>query len=222
MKSFCRIGRSLGSLPFGVVLLIALFVLFFWGTLFCARAGLYAGVSRFFDSWFLLVSGVLPFPALKSIAVLLGVNVLCACLFCIPHTLKNGGLLLVHVSVLVLICGSFAGERFRESFAAVGLEGSEVVVDSSEGISFRIVEADSAGCSVLDRHSGEVQRVAWNSPGRVGDYTLYFAESAEIFPGKNAVRFWLKRDPFAIVPYLFSGILALGLLWQFLSRRISK
>lgn len=213
-------GRSLGSLQFGVVLILAQFVLFFWGTLFCARAGLDAGVERFFDSWFLSVAGVLPFPALKSLAVLLSVNVLCACLFCIPHSLKNGGLLLVHVSVLVLIFGSFAGKSFRESFAAVGLEGSAVVVDSSEGISFRIVDADSLGCSIVDGRSVEVQRVAWNAPGRVGDYSLHFAESAEIHPGRSVVRFWLKRDPFAFVPYLFTGILAIGLLWQFLSRRI--
>lgn len=214
MKRILCALRLLGSLQFGVILLIALFLLVFWGTLFEARAGMDLGVSRFFDSWILWVAGVLPFPALKSLAALLFVNLLFACIFRLPHGFRKFGMWLVHLSILILIAGSFAGSNMRESFQAFGLVGSEVRIDSTAGASFAILDADSVSCTVLPVGSADTLRVGLNVPQPIGPYTVYFGETFEMTPQKKVVRFFAKRDPFAFVPYLFAVVLLVGLVWH--------
>ena len=214
MKRILYALRFLGSLQFGMILLIALFALIFWGTLFEARAGLDLGVSRFFDSWILWVAGILPFPALKSLAVLLFIHLLFACIFCLSHSVRKFGMLLVHFSILILIAGSFAGSQTRESFQAFGLVGSEVWIDSTVGASFAILDADSVSCTVLPLGSVDTIRTGLNVPQTIGPYTMYFGETFEITPQKKVVRFFVKRDPFAFAPFLFAVMLLVGLVWH--------
>lgn len=218
MKNLVRALRLLSSLQFGLILFIALFALIFWGTLFEAKAGVELGTMRFFDAWWILVAGVFPFPALKSLAVLLFLNVLCTCIFRIPHTWKKFGLLLMHFSVLILIAGSFAGSLYKESFQAFGVEGGEVRIDSTENAGFRILNADSAGCTIVREDMADTVSLEWNSPQKIGSYTLYFGEVIPMTPTKHVVRLWVKRDPFAFVPYLFSGLLLFGLIWHLASQ----
>lgn len=106
-----------------VVLLVALAVLLFWGTLYQSLAGLDVGTARFFDSWFVWVFRVLPIPALKSLLVLCAVNLFCAMYFRIPRRLQSAGLYLIHVGLLFLIIGSFIADAFRESNDAYVLDG---------------------------------------------------------------------------------------------------
>lgn len=208
-----------GSRKFGLALFLWLFFLLFWGTLFSARAGLELSVARFFDSWFLKVAGVVPFPAMKALAVLIFANVLCAILSRIPHDLRSFGTVLIHVAVLVLIAGSFAGSAFRESFAAFGVAGGSIVLDSAAGVSFRILDADSNFAEIEAGTQKERLRVALNDPAKVGSYRVYFGETVPMIAEVKAVRFWIKRDPFAFVPALFSGILAAGACWNLVARR---
>ncbi len=219
VTKFLRICRSFGSPRFGVVLLSVLFALVFWGTLFCARGGFELGVERFFGSWILFAGGFLPFPAMKTVALLLFFNVLCACLFRIPHTRKHWGVLFMHVAVLVLIAGSFAAEKQRESFAAFGLVGTSVVLDSAQNVSFRIVSADSSGCILLSPSTEDSLLVSLNSPQKIGGYSLYFGEKFSIPPDREIVRLGVKRDPFSFVPYLFSALLLLGILGHLAAKR---
>lgn len=217
MKNFVCALRLLGSLRFGMILFIAMFALIFWGTLFEAKAGVELGAARFFDAWWIFVAGVFPFPALKTLAVLLFLNVLCTCIFRIPHTWKKFGMLLVHLSILVLIAGSFAGSLYKESFQAFGLEGGVVQIDSTENAFFKILDADSAGCTIVRGVEADTVSLEWNMPQKIGGYTLYFGEFFPMTPTKNVVRFGVKRDPFAFVPYLFSGLLLLGFAWHLIS-----
>lgn len=212
MKTLLAFLRFLGSLRVGIAVLCVFFILVFWGTLFEARAGLEWGVERFFDSWFLLVAGIFPFPAMKTVAVFLFFHLSLAILFRIPHTWKNFGILLVHFSFLVLILGALAGTSFRKSFEIFGMEGANVVLDSASETSFRLLKADSAEC-LIESLESRTQRLAWNEPQNVGGFSVYFGETLEISPKMKAVRFWIKRDPFAFVPYLFSCLLAVGFFW---------
>ncbi|MBP5247344.1 MAG: hypothetical protein J6Z31_05735 [Fibrobacter sp.] len=214
MKKIACALRLLGSLQFGLILFIALFALIFWGTLFEAKAGVEFGTARFFDAWWILVAGVLPFPALKTLALLLFLNVLCTCIFRIPHTWKKFGLLLVHISILVLIGGSFASSWSRASFAKFGLEGGTVLIDPTEGASFQILDGDSAGATIVRGDVGDTVSLEWNSPQKVCGYTVYFGEFFPMTEEKFALQFFIKRDPFAFVPYLFSGLLFVGLIWH--------
>ena len=103
MKFLISVLRFLGSLRVGVALLLAIFGLVFWGTLFEARAGVELGTERFFDSWIFFAAGIFPLPALKTLAIFLFVNLLCALLFRIPRTKKNVGIWILHFSLLILI-----------------------------------------------------------------------------------------------------------------------
>lgn len=225
MNFLKRFFSFAGSLQVTCVLLIALFTLVFWGTLFEARAGVEYGVERFFDSWFLDVAGVVPVPALKSLAVLLGVNLFCACLFRIPRKVKNMGLYLIHIALLVIIFGSLAESHYRfssEVFALVGenipIEKKRVVLDSADNLSFVLISADSVHAEV-NVYEGKRERSFWiapNSPLNVSFYSVYF-ESLEPLSSygiesrdADVVRFWVKRDPFAFIPYLFSAMLFVG------------
>ena len=210
MKTLLGFLRFLGSLRVCVAVLCVLFILVFWGTLFEARAGLELGTERFFESWFLLVAGIFPFPAMKTVGVFLFFHLLLAIVFRIPHKREKLGILLVHFSFLVLILGSFAGASFRKSFETFGIESAEVVLDSASGTSFRLLKADSAECLIERDDSRKPLRLAWNEPQNVGGFSVYFGETLEFSPKIKAVRFWIKRDPFAFVPYLFSCLLAVG------------
>ena len=213
MKSALRLFRLFGSFQVGIALLSTVALLVFWGTLFEARAGMEPGTVRFFKSWFLSVAGIFPFPAMKSLAALLFLHLLSVVLFRIPHTRKSLGILLVHASFLILIAGSLAGEPFRRSFDAVGVSGATVVLDSASGTSFKILSSDSAGCNVLLAGQNAPVRIGWNFPQKVGAFTVYLGESAEMLPGVLAYRFWVRSDPFAFVPYLFSAVLLFGIFW---------
>ncbi len=211
MKILLDFLRFLGSLRVGVAILSVLFILVFWGTLFESRAGMEWGVERFFDSWFLTVAGFFPFPAMKTVALLLFFHLSLAILLRIPHTREKLGILLVHFSFLVLILGCFAGNSFRKSFETFGIENTDVVLDSASGTSFRLLKADSAECLIENGASRKPLRLAWNEPQNVGGFSVYFGETLEISAKMKAVRFWIKRDPFAFVPYLFSCLLAAGI-----------
>jgi len=106
-----------------VVLLVALAVLLFWGTLYQSLAGLDVGTARFFDSWFVWVFRILPIPALKSLLVLCVVNLFFSMYFRIPRRLQSAGLYLIHGGLLFLIIGSFVADAFRETNDAYVLEG---------------------------------------------------------------------------------------------------
>jgi len=98
-------------------------VLLFWGTLFAARAGADAAASRFFGSWFVWVLRIVPLPALKTVSVILSVNLISAIIFRIPRKLSSIGLYVIHGSLLFLIAGSFAGGAFRTVSDAYVLSG---------------------------------------------------------------------------------------------------
>lgn len=216
MKTSLRLFRFLGSPRVGIALLGVLFLLVFWGTLFEARAGLDWGVARFFDGWFLLVAGVFPFPAMKSLSVLLFLHLLFALMFRIPHTRKFFGVAVIHFSFLILIAGSLAGASTRRSFETFGIEGSEVVLDSAKNTAFRILEADSAGCRIGFPDAPGTFRIAWNAPRKIGNFDVYFAERFEM-PETTVVRFWVRSDPFSMTPYLFAAVLAFGIFWNALA-----
>jgi sulfur transfer complex TusBCD TusB component (DsrH family) len=115
--------RRLASLRVTLVLLVALAVLLFWGTLYQSLAGVDVGTARFFDSWFVWVLGVLPIPALKMILVFSAVNLVCALFFRTPRRIESLGLYLIHGGLLFLIAGSFIADIFRESNDVYVLDG---------------------------------------------------------------------------------------------------
>ena len=205
--------RFLGSLRVGVALLLAIFGLVFWGTLFEARAGVELGTERFFDSWIFFAAGIFPLPALKTLAIFLVVNLLCALLFRIPRTKKNVGIWILHFSLLILIAGSFLSHASRENFDAFGFVGASLPLDEKAENSLRLLNADSMKVCALNG-AGDSIFIAANSPQTIGDYQIYFAETIPMNAEKTIVRLHIRRDPFDFVPKLFALIFCAGIFLQ--------
>ncbi|MBN1578314.1 MAG: cytochrome c biogenesis protein ResB [Chitinispirillaceae bacterium] len=111
-----RLFSWLSSLQLTVIALLCLAVLVVWGTLYQVDNGIYAAQERFFRAWFVLIAGAVPFPAVKSIAAVLSVNLLAAAFRRRPVNIRTIGIIILHIGVAVLIGGSAIASHFvRES-----------------------------------------------------------------------------------------------------------
>ena len=111
-----RLLSGLASLRLTVLGLILFAVLVVWGTLFQVNNGIYAAQERFFRAWFVLVGGVIPFPAVKTVVAVLSVNLLAAAFRRRPLNPRTIGIVTLHIGVAVLIGGSAITSSFvRES-----------------------------------------------------------------------------------------------------------
>lgn len=100
MKSFIR---NLASLRLTVISLLVLFVLTAWGTLYQAEHGLYQAQLRFYQSWFFLAGGFLPFPGAQLVMTVLFVNLVAAMA---PHLFLRPvrwGILTTHLGLLLML-----------------------------------------------------------------------------------------------------------------------
>ena len=81
-------------------------------------AGLPAAVAidRFFGSYFIWILGVVPLPAFKGIALLMAVNVTASLVFRMPRGLKNVGLWLMHIALLLLLVGGVVGSEIKQEY----------------------------------------------------------------------------------------------------------
>jgi hypothetical protein len=91
-----------------------------WGTLFQAKHGLLAAQQMFFQSFYILFFGFLPFPGMAAIFLLLFINLLAALFIRLAFTGKNFGNYLLHLGLLVLLTGSFYSfYNAEESFLSI-------------------------------------------------------------------------------------------------------
>ena len=121
MKKISSLVFRLSSLKLTAALLVAFLLLTFWGVLAqvnAESAGVPTSVAvdRFFDSYFLWILGVIPLPAFKGLAVLTAVNVIASLLFRMPRGLKNVGLWLMHIGLLVLLVGGVAESEIKREY----------------------------------------------------------------------------------------------------------
>jgi hypothetical protein len=96
------------------------------------------------------------------------------------------------------------GETIRLSFAEDRLP-----------FSVTVLSADSVGADVSVNVGGAIlpRRIALNSPLKISPYAIYFGGVTAVMPQVNLVRFVVRRDYFAFVPYVFS--LLTGLMCSF-------
>jgi len=69
--------KFLSSTRITVVCLFLLFILTFWGTIAQVQQGLYAAQDRFFNSFYFLAAGWIPFPGAQLVLWVLFVNLIC-------------------------------------------------------------------------------------------------------------------------------------------------
>lgn len=106
----------LGSATITAYGLAFLMVLTFWGTLYQVQHGLYLAKDRFFDSWFFLIGGFIPFPGTQLVLAVLMVNLLIYLGRVIFQQRIPFGLLVIHLGLLLLLLGGAITHLFaRES-----------------------------------------------------------------------------------------------------------
>ena len=114
-----------GSLQVTVIGVAILAVLVVWGTLYQVNNGLYAAQERFFNAWFTLIGGYMPFPAVKTVVAVLSVNLLAAAFRKRPLSVTTAGVIIMHIGVAALIGGAAVTSNFLQESTATLTEGQQ-------------------------------------------------------------------------------------------------
>jgi hypothetical protein len=115
--------RIAGSLKVTIVCLIFFFILVFSGTFYQVDNGLLAAQKKFFASWGLLLFKVIPFPGIKTISMVLSINLLLNGLKTCTFTIKKSGVLLMHFGMIVLFAGSAIASLYMKESVLTIFEG---------------------------------------------------------------------------------------------------
>lgn len=194
--------KYLASLKFTIILLVAFLLLTFWGVLAQVNAessGLPASVAvnRFFDGYFILALGVVPLPAFKSLAILAAVNVVASMVYRMPRGIKNVGLWLMHVALLILLVGGVVESEVKQEF-----NGYRDVSIANATVSFFAV--------------GENQRI---TPAEINEkgyaYSIHYQGRVDSVMGTSVDLYKATYDPLRFVPYAFMVLFLLGALTHY-------
>lgn len=123
-----KIIRALTSAKIATVCLSLLFILTFCGTVYQIKYGLYPAQERFFNSFFFLIFNVIPFPGAHLVMWVLFVNLLSVLFFRFQYTLKNLGILVIHIGIMTLLLSGFLTLQFahESNLSLFEAEGSNV------------------------------------------------------------------------------------------------
>ncbi len=235
-----RVLRWVSSLQMTVVCLLLLSVLVFWGTIYQAAEGLHAARVRFFQAWFLLAFGYVPFPAVKTVVLALAANLLLAVPMRVGFVWRRTGLLVIHIGIAVLVIGATVTHYWSAEYMLTLSEGQQsslAVVAPKEDdepraapkpvrlpVTVRLIDFEKKtyrGTSTardfrsrLHISGPDVSRevvVSMNRPFRYGSYTFYQYSYAE--EGETeATTLAIVRNAGRYIPYAASVAIACGLL----------
>ena len=194
--------KKLASLKLTAALLVAFLLLTFWGVLAqvnAESAGLPASVAvdRFFDSYFLWILGVVPLPAFKGLTLLAAVNVVASMIFRMPRGLKNVGLWLMHVALLVLLVGGVAESEIKREYN--GYQDISVV---NADLSFFAVD-DSLKVTPIEIPKDDYA------------YSIHYYGRVDNVMGTAVDLYKATYDPLRFVPYVFMAMFLLGALFHY-------
>ncbi len=101
--------KRLSSSYITVICLTLLLILTFWGTVAQVQQGLYAAQERFFNSFFFLAGGFLPFPGAQLVLWILFINLVCMTILTFKKYSQwiNLGLLITHLGLLLYFVAAF-------------------------------------------------------------------------------------------------------------------
>lgn len=111
MKILKALFNIFASYALACVLFVFLLLLVFLGTLDQVDNGLYHATQRYFDSMFVIHYAFdtipVPLPGVYLLLVILAANVICGGLIRIKKDRRRGGILIIHLGILVLLFGGF-------------------------------------------------------------------------------------------------------------------
>jgi len=124
--SFKKSISYAASLKFSVICLLLMACIVVCGTLYQSTDGLYAARERFFQSWFILTRFYIPFPGMKLVSLALIINIFASLLLLARKPLKNSGLVLLHVGIILQLSGIMFSSSFSREFFLPVAEGETV------------------------------------------------------------------------------------------------
>lgn len=95
--------RFLASLRITVAGLFLLLVLTVWGTLYQVDHGLYGAQERFYQSWWLFIAGVVPFPGAQTVMLVLFVNLIASLVVVAARGRLRWGFIATHAGLLMML-----------------------------------------------------------------------------------------------------------------------
>src|SRR5262245_66388723 len=109
MRALGRVLDFLGSYGLACVLLLDLFALTLFGTLYQVEAGLYEAQKRYFESWFVVQSTPVPMVLIGGVPCmgLLALNLLVGGMVRIQKAKRTLGVMIVHVGIALLLASGF-------------------------------------------------------------------------------------------------------------------
>src|ERR1700689_4465921 len=95
--------KILSSLRITVACLFLLFILTFWGTIAQVQQGLYAAQERYFNSFFFLAAGFIPFPGAQLVLWVFFFNLISSIILTFKKYTQweNSGLLIIHMGLIL-------------------------------------------------------------------------------------------------------------------------
>jgi ResB-like family len=154
--------------------LIVMICMVISGTLYEASYGLLAARERFFESWFSLAFGVIPFPGIKLTALILLINLSFQSVKFLRQPLKHSGLIVIHCGVAMLLAGALLASKMAHEYIlllSIG-ESSDTVMNFSED---ELVIRSAQGYDVSDAFTDTVIPVKNLTKGKtvsIGEETL--------------------------------------------------
>ncbi len=127
------IWAFLGSAQITTYGLAFLMVLTFWGTLYQVENGLYLAKERFFDSWFFLAAGVVPFPGTQLVLAVLMLNLVVYLIRLLSRKKLTFGLLVIHLGLLLMLGGGAITHLFARESQLTLAEGESGSASASYG-----------------------------------------------------------------------------------------
>src|SRR6202167_2126741 len=126
--------KFLSSARITVACLFLLFILTFWGTIAQVQQGLYAAQDRFFNSFFFLAAGFIPFPGAQLVLWVLFVNLICSLIMTFKKYTQwvNLGLLVIHLGLILYFVAAFMIFHFSQESSVRLAEGEETNVSTSD------------------------------------------------------------------------------------------
>lgn len=119
------------SLKITLTCLILLFILTFWGTVDQVYNGLYLTQERFFNSFFFLFGGFVPFPGAQLVLWILFINLVCVALTRFVYNRDHIGITIIHGGLLLFFVAAFVTLHCVEESHLTLMEGEAANVSSA-------------------------------------------------------------------------------------------
>jgi len=231
--------KALSSLRITVACLFLLFILTFWGTIAQVQQGLFAAQERFFNSFFFLAAGFIPFPGAQLVLWVLFVNLICSLILTFKKYTQwaNVGLLIIHLGLILYFIAAFMIFHFAQESNVRLAEGEETNVSFATQpflkeipLPFTIkldhfkaefhpgTDVAKSFESLVTITTGSLKRqvrIYMNNPLRYKDYTVYQASYDTDSSGKQHSTLAVVKNFARAMPYMACFTVFFGLALHF-------